>query len=232
MYAEHGDSGSPVFRDNPNLNVPVVGLLFAGLNGSAFNGIARVQAVTGPSRADTVTGRCMRHAARAKSRMNRLAKLLAIATALSCGQREEPSAVADPKLAAATAVVGTVQMRLEVPAASRLATDVPITLTITNGGTEPVELQVSDRLEFDVVVRGADQSVVWQRSGGGPTVGAGVVSDPLAPGASRRFETSWTQRDGNGRMVTPARYAIEGIVFAGPPLSGVHVGPLHLAIAR
>jgi hypothetical protein len=98
-------------------------------------------------------------------------------------------------------------------------TQVPLTLTVRNVGTQTAKIGVTGcQVAFDVMQRG-------QRIGPPPPdcPPSSVVAS-IAPGATQNFDTVWDQTDSQGRRVSVGSYAID-LWLTATSIDGVPVGP-------
>jgi hypothetical protein len=94
---------------------------------------------------------------------------------------------------------------------------VPITLRVSNDGSQPVELHLRGRaIAFDIVVAREDGTIVWRRLED-RTVPAILQVIELAPGGSLELRDVWDQSTNAGKPVGPGRYRVEGTLPTGSP---------------
>jgi hypothetical protein len=103
-------------------------------------------------------------------------------------------------------------MRFEIaaPAEVRGGDPVPVSLRLTNVTDRVLTVYLQGRpTAFDIVVRGEDGAVLWQRlEGQAITAILGVRT--LEPHSTVTFEDVWPQRDQAGRSVPPGDYTLVG----------------------
>ncbi|MEJ7809610.1 MAG: BsuPI-related putative proteinase inhibitor [Gemmatimonadaceae bacterium] len=101
---------------------------------------------------------------------------------------------------------------LELPTRVAAREAVPIVLRVRNAGRERVELMLTGRpVAFDLVVMGADRTVVWRRLHGA-AVSSMLQATLVGPGETLEFTERWLQQDNAGGAVPPGTYSIQGIL--------------------
>jgi hypothetical protein len=98
----------------------------------------------------------------------------------------------------------------QAPEQARVGETVPITLSLRNVGTKPIELHLRGRtVAFDIVVTAPDGRVAWRRLEGA-SLPAILRLELLAPGQQLTFSDTWTQKSDRGQQVAPGIYTVHG----------------------
>lgn len=104
------------------------------------------------------------------------------------------------------------RFELIAPPEGRRGEPVVITLRLTNVSDHAVEAHFLGReIAFDVVVRGEDGSLVWQRLAGRslPSI---LQMRVLAPGEVLEWKDVWHQRTTEGTPVEAGTYILQGVL--------------------
>ena len=126
-------------------------------------------------------------------------------------------------------LLGSMTLRIVVPARVRVCEPVPITLRLTNTGRKPVTAYLQGRpTAFDIVVTRADGSPVWRRLEGA-VVPAVLQVRTLAPGEVLELTDTWSQQTNAGTVVGPGEYLVTGVLPTDPPAE-LRTGPARLRI--
>jgi hypothetical protein len=109
----------------------------------------------------------------------------------------------------------SLRFEIDVPSSAREGEPVPITLRVSNDGSQPIELHLRGRtIAFDIIVAGEDGEVVWRRLEG-QTVPAILQVIDLAPGRSLELRDIWSQETNAGEQVGPGLYRVNGALPTG-----------------
>ena len=120
-------------------------------------------------------------------------------------------------------------MRVEivVPRTVAAGKPVPVTLRISNTGSQPVDLYLQGRpIAFDMIVHRRTE-VIWRRLEGA-TVSAILQIRTLAPGEVLELKETWKQQDNAGGKVPPGDYTVSGAVLT--DRKPLRTAPVHLRI--
>jgi hypothetical protein len=121
-------------------------------------------------------------------------------------------------VALAEDVLSLAALDIVVPTSVRVGDSVPITLRLTNTGSEPTVIHLQGRpVAFDIIITRQDGIPVWRRLEGA-VVSAILQVRTLAPGEVIDFSDTWTQKNNSGAAVEPGSYTITGILPTDPPL--------------
>jgi hypothetical protein len=127
--------------------------------------------------------------------------------------------------------VGDLRFEMDVAKATyQPGEPIGVTMRVTNGSAGSATLTSSGQ-QYDVLVRQRG-ALVWQWSHDKGFTQA-MRSVEIAAGETRKWQTTWDQRDLQGRPVDAGKYEISCLFLtvprAGPP---VEVGPVRITIAR
>jgi hypothetical protein len=145
------------------------------------------------------------------------AALALVSLCCSCGPGSRESSRSTDT--SAMSETDSLALSVAAPAAVPRGQPVRLTVVIANRLDRDVTLYLRGReIAFDLVVRSADGTLRWQRLAGA-AIPAIVRVEELDPGAERRLEAQWDQRDWTGAPVPPGEYRVEGLVLTdGNPL--------------
>ena len=105
------------------------------------------------------------------------------------------------------------ELGLHVPSTVARGGRVPLTMTLTNRGTQPATLELRPRgSEFNFFVSRADGVPVWHRLVG-IDVPDYVEPRTLAPGEVLTYQALWNQRDLRGKRVPAGAYSVQGVLL-------------------
>ena len=140
--------------------------------------------------------------------------LLATACAADRAEHADHARAADLAERTMTASVpDSLLLRLIVPGEVRAGRRVPLTLTIENRGTRPLDLYLRGRgITVDVEVARAGGEVVWRRLEG-EIIPAILHLRTLAPGERLEVEVEWDQRTAGGAPVAPGAYLARALLL-------------------
>ena len=128
--------------------------------------------------------------------------------------------------------VGDLRLEMTVAKASfQPGEPVGITMRVINVSGAPVTVTTGGQ-QYDVLVRQRG-ALVWQWSHDKAFTQA-VRTIEMPPGDTRSYQTSWDQRDLQGRAVEPGAYEVSCVLMTGQrsgPQSA-EVGPIRITIAR
>jgi hypothetical protein len=92
---------------------------------------------------------------------------------------------------------------------------VPLQLSISNLGDQPIELQTGDSAySFDFVVARPDGEEVWSRLHDVEAIPAIGITRVLAPGENMTFEDHWNLQTNEGKRADPGTYLVYGLLDA------------------
>jgi hypothetical protein len=102
----------------------------------------------------------------------------------------------------------SLRLSIELPAEARVGEPVPIAFRVENISARPLDLYLRGRtIAFDLVVSGADGSIVWRRLEG-EIIPAILRIETLAPGTALLLEHTWDQRTNAGNAAPPGEYTV------------------------
>lgn len=113
---------------------------------------------------------------------------------------------------AAHALPDSLRLTLIAPDSVAAGTPVAITLRLTNTSDRPVDVYLVGRtITFDIIVRNADDHVIWRR------LERAVVQNilqvrTLAPGEALEWQDVWSQQTNQGSAVPAGPYTLEGVL--------------------
>ncbi len=125
---------------------------------------------------------------------------------------------------------GDLQLRFELgKTAYEQGQAIQMSLTVTNGGDQPLALFFSDSQRYDFTVICGPTAFcpepIWQWSH--DKVFAQVLGqEVLGPGQSVTFSETWDQRDNDGQSVAPDTYQAYGSLAGCPDGTGERCDPL------
>jgi hypothetical protein len=128
--------------------------------------------------------------------------------------------------------VGDLRVEMTVAKATfQPAEPIGIAMRVTNVSAGPIMVTTGGQ-SYDVFVRQRG-ALVWQWSHDKAFTQA-VRYAEMPPGDARSYQTSWDQRDLQGRPVDPGTYEVSCVVMTGQRSgpSSVEVGPIRITIAR
>jgi hypothetical protein len=166
-----------------------------------------------------------------------LSVFVAAALVACAPERQAPSDSAQPDTVTATKALGTLEVRLSVPARVGQRSPVPITVDLVNRGDTAVALVSPGDTEyppFDVIVVSASGDTVWREPPPDAARQASLqLNPPIAPGERQAYgRARWEQVDMGGRRVSPGTYGVSVMLFAPAPWGDVVVGPANMTIGR
>jgi hypothetical protein len=106
---------------------------------------------------------------------------------------------------------------LKVPREVRARDSVPMTVHVTNATSQPLTLYLRGRpIAFDLVVTGADGTVVWRRLEGA-MISMVLQVRTLSPGEALELRDVWPQTTRAGAPIPPGEYTVRGEVLTDTP---------------
>jgi hypothetical protein len=106
---------------------------------------------------------------------------------------------------------------LKVPREVRARDSVPMTVHVANATSQPLTLYLRGRpIAFDLVVTGADGTVVWRRLEGA-MISMVLQVRTLSPGEALELRDVWPQTTRAGAPVPPGKYTVRGEVLTDKP---------------
>lgn len=130
---------------------------------------------------------------------------------------------------AGTAQSGSLALQLTAPQHSVIGNAVPLTLTLTNTGNEPLDVTLGGRPPYDFVVRSPTGAEIWRWSLG-KVVQMILEITTLKPGEQLRYAIEWSGTDAAGIPVSPGSYLVTGVLNLDPP-ERLETEPKQLVIA-
>lgn len=128
----------------------------------------------------------------------------------------------------ARASASPLALQLDAPTKAGANTAMPLKLTLSNAGTEPVQVMLGGRPPYDFVITSADGARSWRWSDGNAAQMI-LEARTLQPGDYIVYETGWLITDGGGNVPPPGRYRLRGILNMDPPET-METAPQDLAV--